>query len=92
MIANIRKIGNSKGLIIPKDVLQDIGSPASVEMTLVDGGILLLGINKVARGKPRDEDESEGFYQIMKAELDAAFESGKFKFTSEREMEMTPEL
>ncbi len=92
MMANIRKIGNSKGVIIPKDILQDIGSPVSMDITLVDGGILLRGVNKAARRKLRDKDESEGFYRIMRAELDAAFESGRFKFTGEREIEMELEL
>lgn len=89
MIVNIRKIGNSKGIIIPKNLLQDIGFPESVDITLVDNGILLRGVNKIARRKPRNEDESEGLYQIMKAELDADLKSGKLKFTGEREIEMT---
>lgn len=89
MIVNIRKIGNSKGIIIPKNMLQDIGFPESVDITLVDDGILLRGANKIVRRKPRDKDESEGLYQIMKAELDADLKSGKLKFISEREIEMT---
>jgi antitoxin component of MazEF toxin-antitoxin module len=88
MIVNIRKIGNSKGIIIPKNLLQDIGFPESVDITLVDDGLLLCGVNKIVRRKPRNEDESEGLYQIMKAELDADLKSGKLKFIGEREVEV----
>ena len=89
MIVKIRKVGNSKGVIIPKNLIEEIGFPESVDMTLVDDGILLSGVNKIARRKPRNEDESEGLYQIMKAELDADLKSGKLKFIGEREIEMT---
>lgn len=88
MIVNIRKIGNSKGIIIPKNLLQDMGSPESVDITLVDAGLLLSGADKIVRRKPRNEDESEGLYRIMKAELDADLNSGKLKFISEREIEV----
>lgn len=39
----IRKIGNSEGVIIPKDVLQNLGLKAGDELTLEipQGGILL---------------------------------------------------
>ena len=88
MITEIRDIGNSKGIIIPKSLLESIGSPTSVNLLLVDDGILMQGANKIVRRKPRDEDETEGFYRIMKAELDADIAKGKIKFIGAREIRM----
>ena len=88
MITEIRDIGNSKGVIIPKSLLDSIGSPTSVNLLLLDDAILLQSTNKIVRRKPRNEDETEGFYRIMKAELNADIARGKIKFISAREIRM----
>ncbi len=41
MTANIIKIGNSRGVRIPKKVLEQYAMDGQVEMVLSDGGILL---------------------------------------------------
>lgn len=46
-------------------------------------------INKRVRRKPRDKDESEALYLLMKAKLDDNIKKGKVKWISNREMERT---
>ena len=46
----IRKLGNSKGLIIPASFLANLGIKESVEMQLKDQSIIITAINK----NPRD--------------------------------------
>ncbi|MDC7683352.1 hypothetical protein PQU92_08695 [Asticcacaulis sp. BYS171W] len=41
MKANIRKMGNSHGVIIPKAVLAQLGLSESVEMTVTETAIIL---------------------------------------------------
>jgi len=89
MKTNIRQIGNSKGILIPRSLLQDAGILDAVNLVLTDDGILIQGSNKPIRRKPRDADESEGLYNIMKYELAAAQESGELRFINMREIEMT---
>ncbi len=89
MIRNIRKIGNSQGIIIPRDLLQEIGYPRTVEITSTKDGILIRPIaTRAIRRKPRDKEESEGLYRIMKAELDADIAKGKIKYIGDREIRM----
>ena len=89
MIRNIRKIGNSQGIIIPRDLLQEIGYPKTVDITSTRDGILISPVaGRAVRRKPRDKDEAEGLYRIMKAELDADIKKGKIKFIGAREIRM----
>ena len=44
-------------------------------------------INKRVRRKPRDKDESEALYLLMKAKIDDNIKKGKVKWISNREME-----
>ncbi len=89
MIRNIRKIGNSQGIIIPRDLLQEIGYPKTVDITSTRDGILISPVaGRAVRRKPRDKDEAEGLYRIMKAELDADIKKGKIKFIGPREIRM----
>lgn len=44
-------------------------------------------INKVVRRKPRDKEESECFYILMKAKIDDSIKKGKIRWVSNREME-----
>jgi hypothetical protein len=46
-------------------------------------------INRVVRRKPRDKEESEGLYLLMKAKLDDNIKKGKTKWVNNREMERT---
>lgn len=46
-------------------------------------------INKIIRRKPRDKEESECFFILMKAKLDDNIKKGKVKWISNREMERT---
>jgi hypothetical protein len=45
--------------------------------------------NRSIRRKPRDKEESECFYLLMKAKLDDNIRKGKVKWISNREMERT---
>jgi antitoxin component of MazEF toxin-antitoxin module len=72
MIRNITKIGNSQGIIIPKDVLQEMGYPRKVEIITTKDGILISPVaGKTIRRKPRNEDETNGFYDIMKSKIES---------------------
>lgn len=49
MIQQIRKIGNSSGIIIPKAMLDSCDISDSVEMTIVKDMIILKPVSKVTR-------------------------------------------
>lgn len=88
MIRNIRKIGNSQGIIIPRDVLQEIGYPKTVEITSTKNGIFISPIaGKVVRRKPRNKDETDGFYNLMKSKIECNIDIGKIRWIGNREME-----
>ncbi len=88
MIRNIRKIGNSQGIIIPRDLLQEIGYPRSVEITSTKDGILISPVaGKAIRRKPRNKDETEGLYNLMKAKIESNIDAGKTRWIGNREME-----
>jgi antitoxin component of MazEF toxin-antitoxin module len=82
MKQRIRKIGNSMGLIIPQSLLNELGQPEIVEMTIIDGCLSIRPSSKAIRRKPRDKDEIEGLYNIMVASLDK-----NVIWTGKREME-----
>jgi len=82
MKQRIRKIGNSMGLIIPQSLLNELGSPEIVDMEIIDGCLSIRPSSKAIRRKPRDKDEIEGLYNIMKASLDK-----NVIWTGKREME-----
>lgn len=46
-------------------------------------------INKAIRRKPRDKEESDCLYLLMKAKLDDNIKKGKVKWINNREMERT---
>lgn len=88
MLRNIRKIGNSKGIIIPQSFLEELGSPEVVDISLAEGQIIIRpGPGRIARGKPRDEDETTGLFNVMKAKIENNVKSGKIRWTGAREME-----
>lgn len=88
MIRNIRKIGNSRGIIIPQNILEEIGSPTAVNITLIKEGIFISPIaGKTVRRKPRDEDESKGLYDLMKSKIESNINVGKTRWVGNREME-----
>lgn len=88
MIRNIRKIGNSQGIIIPRDLLQEIGYPRTVEITSTKDGILISPVaGKAVRRKPRNKDETEGLYNLMKAKIESNIDAGKTRWIGNREME-----
>jgi antitoxin component of MazEF toxin-antitoxin module len=90
MKLNIRKIGNSKGIIIPRLLMQEIGMPEVVDIRLTTQGLLISPLNrKIIRHKPRDKDETLGLYNIMKANIENSIKKGKLLWVSEREMERT---
>ncbi len=91
MIRNIRKIGNSQGIIIPRDVLQEMGYPNAVEITSTKDGIFIRPIaGKAIRRKPRNKDETDGFYDLMKSKIERNIETGKIRWIGNREMERRP--
>ncbi len=88
MIRNIRKIGNSQGIIISRDILQEIGYPRTVEITSTKEGILISPIvSKAIRRKPRNKDETDGFYNLMKSKIESKIDAGKIRWIGNREME-----
>jgi antitoxin component of MazEF toxin-antitoxin module len=88
MIRNIRKIGNSQGIIIPQYILQEIGSPTSVDITTTKDGIFITPIaGKTVRRKQRNEDETNGLYELMKSKIESNLNAGKTRWTGDREME-----
>jgi antitoxin component of MazEF toxin-antitoxin module len=90
MKQNIRKIGNSSGIIIPRLLMKEIGMPEVVDISLTGDGLLISPLNnKIIRRKPRDEDETLGLYNIMKANIESSIKKGKLQWVSEREMERT---
>jgi antitoxin MazE len=50
MIQTIRKIGNSQGILLPKNLLQQAGIEESVDVALTEEGVLLKPLKK----HPRD--------------------------------------
>ena len=88
MLVNIRKIGNSQGIIIPKTVLQEIGNPDMVKMTPTKDGILISPmVRKNVRRKPRNKDETDLFYDLMKSKIERNISVGKTRWVGNREME-----
>ena len=88
MKRNIRKIGNSQGIIIPRDFLQEMGYPRTVEITLTKDGMFISPIAcKAVRRKPRSKDETEGLYDLMKSKIETNIRSGKVSWIGKREME-----
>ncbi|GFO96570.1 hypothetical protein ig2599ANME_0759 [groundwater metagenome] len=88
MKRNIRKIGNSQGIIIPQLYLEEIGSPKVVEMTLTRDGIFISPLaGKIVRRKPRNEDETNGLFNLMKAKIERNIKTKKIRWIGDREME-----
>ncbi len=88
MIKNITKIGNSQGIIIPKDILQEMGYPRTVEIIRTKDGIFISPIaGKTIRRKPRNKDETNGFYDLMKSKIESNISIGKTRWIGNREME-----
>lgn len=88
MKRNIRKIGNSQGIIIPRSFLEEIGSPTVVDMTLTEDGIFISPLaDKVVRRKPRNEDETNGLFNLMKAKIESNIKTNKIRWIGDREME-----
>jgi antitoxin component of MazEF toxin-antitoxin module len=70
MIRNITRIGNSQGIIIPNNVLQEMGYPKTVEITPTKDGIFISPVaGRTIRRKPRNEHEANGFYNLMKSKI-----------------------
>ncbi len=88
MIRNITRIGNSQGIIIPRDVLQEMGYPGTVEIIPTKDGIFISPVaGKTIRRKPRNEDEINGFYDLMKSKIESNINAGKTRWVGNREME-----
>jgi antitoxin MazE len=61
METTIVKIGNSKGLIIPKRLLDTLGEGKNVDISIMDGGLL---IKPLTENKARANWEKQ-FYQAI---------------------------
>lgn len=78
------------GIIIPRYLLQEIGLPEVVDISLTDGSLLISPLDsKIIRRKPRDEDEAAGLYNIMRANIEKSIKKGKVRWVNKREMERT---
>ncbi|SNQ61023.1 AbrB/MazE/SpoVT family DNA-binding domain-containing protein [Candidatus Methanoperedens nitratireducens] len=90
MKQKIRKVGNSMGIIIPRYMLQEMGMPEVVDINLTEGSLLISPLDsKIIRRKPRDEDETIGLYNLMKANIERNIKKGKVRWVNKREMERT---
>jgi len=49
METSIIKIGNSKGIIIPKRMLDQLGEVSKMDIQLKNGGLLIVPINDTSR-------------------------------------------
>ena len=88
MLRNIIKIGNSQGIIIPGDVMQRMGYPGKVEMIPTKEGIFIKPIaGKTIRRKPRNKDETDGLYDLMRSKIERNISTGKTRWIGNREME-----
>ncbi|MFZ3168409.1 MAG: hypothetical protein WA130_12390 [Candidatus Methanoperedens sp.] len=88
MLRNIIKIGNSQGIIIPGDVLQGMGYPVTVEIIPTKDGIFIRPIaGKTIRRKPRNKDEIDGLYDLMRSKIEKNISTGKTRWIGNREME-----
>ncbi len=88
MIKKIRRIGNSSGIIIPRVFLEQLGSPTEVDVSPTEEGIIIRPIaGRITRGKPRDEDETEGLLRLASAKIEKNIKTGKVRWTGKREME-----
>ena len=79
MEAKIIKIGNSKGVRIPKKVLQEYSIEDSIEMSLLKEGILLQPTKKVREGwdEAFAKMAAEGDDELL---IDDVFEDETFDF------------
>ena len=75
MQAKIRKIGNSKGLIIPASFLAEAGLQATVEMSVIGQSILIKPVKEELRQgwfdgyhADADEDAWDGFVALPEEE------------------------
>lgn len=85
----IRRIGNSQGIILPQSFIKAIGSPTEVNLVITeDGGIYITPSTKSIRRKPRNIDEKDGFYFLMKTKLDNSIKTGQTKWISDKEVEI----
>jgi len=50
METNIIKIGNSKGVIIPSQLLKKVGAKSKIEMEIKEGGLFLKPVKKPREG------------------------------------------
>lgn len=47
---SIRRIGNSKGVILPATILQEIGATENLSLTVQDGRIVLEPVRELRKG------------------------------------------
>lgn len=47
---SIRRIGNSKGVILPATILQEVGATENLSLTIQDGCIVLQPIRELRKG------------------------------------------
>lgn len=93
MIKEIRKIGNSNGIIIPKSFLEELGSPTVVDVSLIDGGLFIRPVTeKITRGKPRDDDEANGIMALASTRIENNIKTGKVRWTGKREIKRQIEI
>ena len=79
MEAKIVKIGNSKGVRIPKKVLQEYSIEDTIEMNLLEEGILIKPAKKVRQGwdEAFARMAAEGDDELL---IDDVFEDETFDF------------
>lgn len=53
MIAKIVKIGNSRGIRIPKPLIEQIGTPDQVELILKDNELIIRSVDNPRKGWDR---------------------------------------
>ncbi len=93
MMIRVRRIGNSRGIIIPRVFLEELGSPMVVDIALMEESMIIRPMaERITRGKPRDEDEIRGLMELASAKTRKNIETGKVRWTGKREMVRKIEL
>jgi hypothetical protein len=65
-----------------------MGYPGTVEIIPAKDGIFLRPIaGKTIRRKPRNKDETDGLYDLMRSKIERNISTGKTRWIGNREME-----
>ncbi|GAB1454425.1 hypothetical protein MASR2M47_44810 [Draconibacterium sp.] len=77
MNASIIKIGNSRGLIIPKKMLQELGAESKVNIEYLNGGLFISPIDETRKGwvvafkeSSKEQGKQEDLFEEVENDFD----------------------